>query len=239
MFVDTIRHAIEASPRMKLPEVAALLWRAFGAGQVTEAEAEMLSGLIEVRQALPAPVLPTRRKTGSRPRSSASLERRRQWSTSGRLPPSLSAKFTPAEVAVLSVLAVEVKRTGDCRWPHARLAAVAGVSESSVKRALRAARDLGLIQIEERKVSAFRNDTNVVEITSPEWRGWLRLGGGGQVRSGTNKMIYEASYKIAGKGLQDHWGAHAARSPESSEMVPQARFSRRRTHAPQIRSRPL
>lgn len=40
MFVDEIRRAIEASPRMKLPEVAALLWRAFGVGQITEAQAE-------------------------------------------------------------------------------------------------------------------------------------------------------------------------------------------------------
>ena len=40
MFADEIRRAAEAAPRCKLPDVAALLWRAFGAGQVTEAEAE-------------------------------------------------------------------------------------------------------------------------------------------------------------------------------------------------------
>ncbi|MBL7590008.1 transcriptional regulator, partial [Escherichia coli] len=40
MFADEIRLAAEAAPRVKLPEVLTLLWRAYGAGQVTEAEAE-------------------------------------------------------------------------------------------------------------------------------------------------------------------------------------------------------
>ena len=45
MFVDEIRRAIEASSRITLPQVTALLWRAFGEGKVTEAEAEALSGV--------------------------------------------------------------------------------------------------------------------------------------------------------------------------------------------------
>ncbi|KQT51335.1 hypothetical protein ASG52_25680 [Methylobacterium sp. Leaf456] len=51
MFADHLRAAIEAAPRITLPAIAAQLWRAYGEGQVTEAEAEALSGLIEVRQA--------------------------------------------------------------------------------------------------------------------------------------------------------------------------------------------
>ena len=34
---------------------------------------------------------------GSRPVSGASLERRRRWAASGRLPPALAARFTLAE----------------------------------------------------------------------------------------------------------------------------------------------
>lgn len=49
MFADKIRRAIEATDRITLPSVTALLWRAFGEGRVTEAEAEALSGLIEAR----------------------------------------------------------------------------------------------------------------------------------------------------------------------------------------------
>lgn len=194
MFADEIRQAVEAAPRVKLPEVSAVLWRAFGAGQVSEAEAEALSGLIEARRALPATPKPASRHAGSRPRSPASLERRRSWAASGRLPPSIAARFTPGEAAVLAVLAVEVRRSGDCRWPNAKLAAIAGVSVSTVKRALRQAQALDFASVEERRVSASRSDTNVIRILSPEWRMWLRLGGGGQ--TGTPKTT-----SCSGKGF--------------------------------------
>ncbi|MDP4027005.1 transcriptional regulator [Methylobacterium sp. NEAU 140] len=175
MFADEIRRAVEAAPRVKLPAVAAMLWRAFGAGQVTEAEAETLSELIEARKIPPATPAAPRRAVGSRPRTDASLERRRRWAASGRLPPQLAARFTLAEQAVLAVVASEVMKHGRCTLAHGHLAALAGVSDSTVKRALRAARVAGLLNVEVRRVSAFRNDTNVVTIAAPEWTSWLRL----------------------------------------------------------------
>ena len=39
---------------------------------------------------------------------------------------------------------------------------------------------LNLLAVEERRLTAFRNASNIVRITSPEWRAWLRLGGGGK-----------------------------------------------------------
>ena len=175
MFAEEIRRAVEAAPRVKLPEVAALLWRAYGEGQITEAEAEALSERIEARKTLPVAQPTPRRAVGSRPRTDASLERRRRWAASGRLPPALAARFTQAEVAVLAVVAVEAAKHGRCTLAHGHLAALAGVSDSTVKRALRAARLTGLLNVEVRRVSAFRNDTNVVTIASPEWVSWLRL----------------------------------------------------------------
>lgn len=198
MFADELRRAVEAAPRVKLPEVSAALWRAFGAGQVSEVEAEALSGLIEARRALPAAPKRGPYHAGSRPRSSASLERRRSWAASGRLPPSIAARLTPGEAAVLAVLAVEVRRSGDCRWPNAKLAAIAGVSVSTVKRALRQAQSLGIVSVEERRVSASRSDPNVVRITSTEWRAWLRLGGGGQ--TGTPKTTSYSDKGFAASG---------------------------------------
>src|SRR6476469_7230734 len=121
MFADEIRRAVEAAPRVKLPDVAALLWRAFGAGQVTEAEAEALSNLIEARKVAPVAPQPSRRPVGSRPRTDASMERRRRWAASGRLPPQLAARFTLAEAAVLAVVASEVVRRGECRLCIAHL----------------------------------------------------------------------------------------------------------------------
>jgi hypothetical protein len=181
MFADEIRAAVIAAPRMKLPEVAAVLWRAYGAGHVSEAEAEELSVLIEARKVVPAaPVAAAaiRKAVGSRPKTDESLERRRRWAASGRLPPALAARFTPGEIAVLSVVAAETCRRGDCRLAVGHLAAVAGVSETLVRNALREARALGLVTIEERRVTAWRNDTNVVRIVSVEWSGWLKLAKG-------------------------------------------------------------
>ena len=189
MFTDEIRRAAEAAPRAKLPTVTALLWQAFAAGQVTEADATALSELIEARRALPATPQPAPARRGSRPRTDASLERRRRWAASGRLPPAIAARFTVAELAVLAVVAAEVTRHSRCSLAHGHLAAVAGVSVSSVKRAMKAARDLGLVEIEVRRVSDFRNDTNLVRVVSREWLSWLRLarsGGGVHVGASTH-----------------------------------------------------
>src|SRR4051812_14628235 len=180
MFADELRRAVEASPRVELAKVSGLLWRAYAAGQVSEAEASELSDLIESRRALPALQKPLQRRFGSRPRSGASMERRRRWAASGALPPALAARFTLAEAAVLAVLAAEHRKRGDCRLTNKEIADVAGVCLTSVKNALRAARALGLISVEERRLSAFRNGSNVVRITAPEWRAWLRLRGGGK-----------------------------------------------------------
>lgn len=175
MFADEIRRAIEAAPRMKLPEVAALLWRAFGADQITEVEAEELSARIDVRRALPAPA-PTK-NAGTRPRSPASIERRRKWSASGNLPVGLAARFSQAEQAVLAVVATEVTKYGRCTLFIGHIAALAGVGETTVRNALREAKHLGLVAIEIRRVTAWRNEANVVTIISAEWSMWLSRGG--------------------------------------------------------------
>lgn len=197
MFADEIRRAIEAATRLTLPQMTALLWRAYGEGRVTEAEAEVLSGLIEARTDAPAarrfsPATPAasnsgdsqpaqdtaasaRRAVGSRPRTNASIERRRRWAASGRLPPGLATRFTLAEQAVLALVAAEAVRRKDCRLAIGHLAAIVGVAETTVRNAIREAVKLGLVTVEERRVTGFRNDTNIVRIVSPEWAAWLRL----------------------------------------------------------------
>src|SRR5215203_2897079 len=91
------------------------------------------------------------------------------------LPPTLASRFTAAEPAVLSVVAEEARKHGTCTLTVGHIAALAGVPETTVKRALRAAQGLGLARIEERRLSAWRNAPNVVTITSPEWSTWLRM----------------------------------------------------------------
>ena len=185
MFAEEIRRQAMSAPRAALPDVTAALWKAFAAGAVSEATAEELSGLIEARMALPV----TRpaaegpeplkaappRHVGSRPRTDASLERRRRWAASGRLPPALAARFSLGEQAVLALVAAESVRRKDCRLAVGNLAALAGVSETTVRNAIREAVRLGLVTVEERRITGWRNDTNVVRIVSAEWTAWLRL----------------------------------------------------------------
>ena len=103
------------------------------------------------------------------------MEHRRRWAAAGRLPPGLAARYTLAEQAVLSLIAAETARRGDCRLAIEHMAVVAGVSRSTSKSAIREARKLGLLTVEERKARSWRNDTNVVRIVSPVWQAWLRL----------------------------------------------------------------
>src|SRR3954464_2473179 len=175
MFVEQLRRAVEAAPRLELTKVSALLWRAYAAGHVSEAEASALSEAIEARRALPAISRPAQRRLGSRPRSGASMERRRRWASSGALPPALASRFTLAEQAVLAVVSAEVVRHGRCTLVLDHIAALAGVCRKTVKNALREAERLSLVRIEERRLSAWRNAPNMVTITSREWGSWLKM----------------------------------------------------------------
>src|SRR3954451_12752635 len=183
MFVEHLRRAVEASPRAELPAVCGLLWKAYAAGQVTEAEASELSALIEAKRATPVPPPRPRLRVGSRPRSPAHMERRRRWAASGCLPPALACRFTLGEQAALAVVAAENRKRGDCRLTNKEIADVAGVGVTTVRNAIRAAGALHLLAREERRLAAFRNASNVVRITDPSWIAWLRLRGG--VKSAT------------------------------------------------------
>jgi len=87
----------------------------------------------------------------------------------------LAARFTLAEQAVLALVAAETVRRKDCRLAIGQLAAIAGVAETTVRNAIREATQLGLVTVEERRVTGFRNDTNIVRIVAAEWQAWLRL----------------------------------------------------------------
>lgn len=239
LHADELRRAIETATRAGLSEVTALLWRAYSNGKVTETEAEALSGLIEARIAAPRDPREAPRATdptplaaagiakrwGSRPRTDGSLERRRRWATSGRMPPALACKFTQAEAAVLAVVAVEVGKAGACGLHIDHIAALAGVSRTSVKNALREARALGLVTVEARKPVAWRNDSNLVRIVSPEWLSWMRLarretripveGGGVKSATGTNTSSPESSSR--GSGFRRNSSARGARSDRQGQ----------------------
>jgi hypothetical protein len=175
MFAEEIRRAIPATPRVRLAELSAAVWKGFACGAVSEEDAQQLADEIHARKAIPPTPVAPRKPVGSRPRSAAHMERRRRWTGSGWLPPQIAARFTMAETAVLSVIALEVAKRGLCRLTIGHIAVLAGVSRSTVKTAIRQAVALGILTSEEWRLTAWRSAPNTVRITSPEWRTWLRM----------------------------------------------------------------
>jgi AraC-like DNA-binding protein len=118
---------------------------------------------------------PAGRRVGARPRTAAAVERRRSLASQGWFPHAIAARFTVGEQAALAVIAQEVARHGSCSLFIEKIAALAGVTRSTVKRALKEAHGLGMIRIEERRLTGWRNDANVVTIVDPAWLAWLRM----------------------------------------------------------------
>ncbi|WP_246686629.1 MULTISPECIES: hypothetical protein [unclassified Methylobacterium] len=69
---------------------------------------------------------------------------------------------------MLQLIAVETARRGDCHLAVGHLAAITRVAKTTVRNAIREARKLGMVSVEERRVTGFRNGTNVVHIVSTE-----------------------------------------------------------------------
>ena len=175
MFAEQIRRAIAASPREKLAGLSSAVWKAYAAGVIGEDDAQGLAEAVEARKAVPA-TAPARRRVGSRPRSPESMERRRRWVASGLMPPQIAAGFTMGEGAALAVVASQVAKTGACKLTLGHIAALAGVCKTTVRNALRQAQTLGLVTVEEWRLSAWRSAPNTVKIVSAEWSAWLRIG---------------------------------------------------------------
>lgn len=175
MFADDIRQSLPGTPRERLAELSAAVWKGFACGAVSEEDAQQLAEEIAARKIVPTKPAEPRRCVGSRPRSPAAMERRRRWTSSGWLPPQIAARFTMAESAVLAVVAAEVARRGLCRLTIGHIASLAGVGRSTVKNAVRQAAALGILTSEEWRLSAWRSAPNTVRIVSPEWRAWLKM----------------------------------------------------------------
>ena len=196
-----IEAAIGAANFAQLDDIARNIWIDHGRGLFDDERAETLSNAIEARRRTLAPSTremprkpatahhgPPRRRCRS-PDRSRSIARRRQLAASGAVPGSITVHFTQGELAVLSVIAREVQRTGACDWPMDRIAAVAGVCRTTARNAIRQAQALGLITVEERRRNRWRSDTNVIGIVSAEWRQWLRIGGGRKNPTTTNNKL--------------------------------------------------
>jgi len=103
------------------------------------------------------------------------------------LPPELAARFTLSEQAALRVVADEMKRYGRCMMFLEQIAAIAGTCRTVVKNALRKARALRLLTVEERRRRGQPSLTNIVCFLCMKGRAWiLRKGGGVRFTTSTD-----------------------------------------------------
>ncbi|MHA6642986.1 hypothetical protein [Mesorhizobium sp. A623] len=116
------------------------------------------------------------RKWQRSPDRAASVKRRRMLGGSSGMPDTIRHYYTEGERAALAVIAGEVKHHGVCTLPIDRIAAVAGVSRTTVQNALREARARGHVTVEARPRTGQKNLTNIVRVSSKEWLAWLKRG---------------------------------------------------------------
>lgn len=232
---NDIETAIGAANGAQLDGLAREIWGAYSRQEIEEDRANALSAAIEARRRAffnsarvshgkgSLPLLTHPRPKYGHARRAASLERRRRWAASGALPPTLAVHYTTGELAVLTVIARQVQRTGSCDWPMEKIAALAGVCRSTARNALRRARDLGHLSVLERRIDRWRSDTNVVQILSPEWRQWLRLQAGG---GGHKKLIPTgtSSHSVGSAGGQrataSRFSERDGRESEGADRLP-------------------
>ena len=94
------------------------------------------------------------------------------------MPPAVACKFTVSELACLRIVGDEIRRHGVCSLHIDAITARAGTCRTTCQNALREARRLGLITLQERRRRGQPSLTNLVRIISTEWLTWLRIGGG-------------------------------------------------------------
>ena len=166
--------------------------RLYADGRISDDEYQRLDG--EIRAKMPArrppgavvpigrtkSIFPPKRRCRS-PDRLASLERRRTIAASGPMPPTMAARFTTGQLAVLGIVGDEIAARGACELTVGEVAARAGVSHRLAQDAMRLAELDGLIRIEERRRRGERSAPNKVTLLSAEWRQWLqrRSRGGG------------------------------------------------------------
>jgi hypothetical protein len=119
---------------------------------------------------------PRQRPRLSDPQRKAARERRRVLGGSGVMPSNLRCHYTLGQMAVLCIVAGEIKHHGICDLPIDKIAALAGVCRTTVQTTMHEARRLGHIKITERPVPGRKSLPNVVEIISREWRTWIKRG---------------------------------------------------------------
>lgn len=215
MHVENLYRAISSSYSANLDQTAKLVWQSFASGLIEEQEAGALGAAIEARRRALASIRthPTVKCSKASQRAPVGqgraicIGRRRGLAASGAVPGKIAAHFTTGELAALTVIARQCQRRGNCVMFMDQIAAIAGVGRTTARNAIRQAQRLGLIDMQERRISGNRSDSNVIRITSSEWLAWLRIGntgGGCKKPAPTSNHSYSSPAKAAPSSPRKH-----------------------------------
>ena len=188
MFEQQLAAAVTtAATFAQIDALSRAVWKAHAAGLIDDAAAQAAAEALEARKALVrgghsrAPEGRAhgrpRRPPPRSPDREASIRRRRSCAASGAVPAAMACNFTLGEVAVLSAVAGQIRRSGDCRLPLDAIAALAGVCRRTAQYAIRRAAGLGYLHVQERPRPGQKHLPSVLTVADAAWRAWLRLGG--------------------------------------------------------------
>jgi hypothetical protein len=215
MFAQHFADALSRAQFHELNDLAHKLWKAHAAGHLADDEAQGLAEAIEAKK----PKCPIGHATSFKPVTAppkpqrtpdrqASIERRRRLARASPVPPELVDRFTGSEHAVLTVVCGEIQRCGLCAWFLAKIAAIAGVSKSTVRNALRKARDVGLLHREQRRRAGQKSLSNIVRVLRRSWGHWLAWIGRKKFRSTTDMGRKTGANPGANKSGDGFIGTH-------------------------------
>ncbi|SNB82224.1 hypothetical protein SAMN06265338_1194 [Rhodoblastus acidophilus] len=237
-----------------LDGIARTIWTDWASGQLTDDQAGTLAEMLERRKnevrgadtvAARAPNVsaaaraqgrpshfPPKRKQPASPNRRASIERRRRLACSGPMPPTLACLFTTGELAVLRIVADEVRDHRQCRLTLGEISARAGVGITTARNALRYAAREGLVTIEERRRDKRPNLSNVVRIVSREWMVWIARGrkqtarvfssGGGGCKKAESTDIASSRSSCGERAKRVQLSKKIARKPSEQKLRTQS-----------------
>ncbi len=190
------------------------MWGAFASGAISENDAQRLSEALEARKRSCSissqPKAPKPATARLKPvQRQAAIERRRRQAASGAIPPAIASHFTTGEQAALAVIAraSQQQRGRTLMWFLDKIAALAGVCRSTARNAIRKAKALGFIHVQEQRLRWFRNGANKISIIASTWMQWLSRGWGQK----SETLKYEDKKDAVGKKRFVHQGVNNGR----------------------------
>src|SRR3954449_9127862 len=163
-FCDQMAAAIDGARTLaRLDHLSRSIWQGLTAGAVADDDAQALAERLHGRRSLlrgeikpvgippgSPSIFPPRRLQRALQRPVA-IARRRHLAASGPMPPALASRFTVGELAVLRIVGDEVRARKVCGRHIDAIAARAGVCRTKAKQAIRQAKRLGMIEVQERR----------------------------------------------------------------------------------------